>query len=365
VPIELRPVYINGYSHLTALGNESNIAQQAQRGVAKPSLVDIEIADIPAVHYYQSQAAHCASLISRAIHNSSLPKKELLQSHYYFGTSSMSIAKNEAEAITNGEILLRRPDQEHQTILDDVGAIGPIFTFNTACTSSANGLLAAQRMIATGMVEHAVIIGIDQLNRTTLAGFSALQLLSDEIRPFDQARKGVVLGDAISVIILAAAPHSEYRYSLLGGANQGDTHSPTGTDEAGDSITQTINEALSNTQLAIEDIGLIKAQAAGSPTNDLAEANGLKLSFSTLPLITSLKPYIGHTLGASGCSELSLLISCFRAGFVPACPGFREIDEELAITPLTNHLHTIPRYTLLNHFGFGGNNTVLVLDSDA
>lgn len=363
MPVDLRPVYINGYSHLTALGDEGNIAKQAQQGIAKQALINLEIADIPAIHYYQLPTANCSSLISRAIENSSLPKEDLLRSHYLFGTSSMSIGNNEAETITNGDISLMRPDQEHQNIIDDMTAVGPIFTFNTACTSSANALLVAQRMIATGIIEHAVIIGIDRLNKTTLSGFSALQLLSNKIKPFDRARKGVVLGDAISVIILTTEPHHEYHYSLLGGANQGDTHSPTGTDEAGQSITQTINEALLNTQLAAEDIGLIKAQAAGSPTNDLAEANGLKLSFSTLPPVTSLKPYIGHTLGASGCSELSLLISCFRAGFIPACPGFNAFDEGLAITPLTSHHHIIPRYTLLNHFGFGGNNTVLVLES--
>ncbi len=367
--IKQRPVYINGYSHLSALGDESSIAKQVQLGTPKHHLVDLKIADTPAIHYYQLPTTHSSSqltltLLNRAIQNSSLPSEQLLRSHYYFGTSSMGIAKYEAETAVTGHILLSELGREHQTIIEELGAVGPVFTFNTACTSSANALLAAQQMITTGMVEHAIIIGIDTLNKTTLAGFSALQLLSDEIKPFDQHRRGIVLGDAISVIVLAAEPHPDYSYSLLGGANQGDTSSPTGTDEAGESISYTINQALINTQLEAKNIGLIKAQAAGSPTNDLAEANGLKRCFPTRPPITSLKPYIGHTLGASGCSELSLLMSSFRAGLIPKCTGFTQVDETLAIKPLTTHQHTLPRYTLLNHFGFGGNNTVLVLKAD-
>lgn len=364
----MRPVYINGYSHLSALGDETALAKQLQSGIAERSVVDLEIADIPAINYYplpQSKypLLETDSLISRAMQQSTLDNRSLLKSSYYFGTSSMGIAKNEAETAASGEICLKELGRAHQSTIDRLGGVGPVFTFNTACTSSANALLAAQQMIASGAIEHAVVIGTDRLNKTTLAGFSALQLLSDEIKPFDRQRSGIVLGDAISVIILAAEPHPAYRHRLLGGANQGDTSSPTGTDEGGQSIAHVISEALDNSGVSADQIGLIKAQAAGSPGNDLAEANGLKRVFTTLPSITSLKPYIGHTLGASGCSELSLLISCFESGFVPACPGFEQRDEQLDITPLTNHQYQVPQYTLLNFFGFGGNNTALILES--
>jgi 3-oxoacyl-[acyl-carrier-protein] synthase-1 len=82
-----------------------------------------------------------------------------------------------------------------------------------------------------------------------------------------------------------------------------------------------------------------------------------------IPPVTCLKPYIGHTVGACGVSELILLTESIRAGFIPAAPGFREVDEALNLAPLTENRPTGEGVFMLNYFGFGGNCTTLILSN--
>ena len=82
---------------------------------------------------------------------------------------------------------------------------GPDFLFNTACTASANALLAAADWIASGRSEQALVVGVELRNVTTLSGFAGMQLLAaDVMRPFDARRDGLVLGEGCGAIVLRA-----------------------------------------------------------------------------------------------------------------------------------------------------------------
>src|SRR5579863_9613867 len=83
------------------------------------------------------------------------------------------------------------------------GSRGETYAYNTACTASANALLAALRALKLGWHRHALVVGAELANRTTLAGFSGLQLLSRELRPFDARRDGIVLGEGLSAVLLS------------------------------------------------------------------------------------------------------------------------------------------------------------------
>ena len=110
------------------------------------------------------------------------------------------------------------------------------------------------------------------------------------------------------------------------------------------------------------DIDLIKVQAAGSPVNDAIEAEALKQVFGPLPPLVSLKPALGHTLGASGAAELALLVGCIEGGVWPIVgyPIDASLDIELS-TQLPQRLRNI----LLNFAGFGGGHASLVLKDTA
>ena len=88
----------------------------------------------------------------------------------------------------------------------------------------------------------------------------------------------------------------------------------------------------------------------------------LRLAFSSSASFFSFKPYIGHTLGSCGASELLLMVECVDAGFVPSSPNFVHRDETLGWTPLQQKMACGSGLFMLNYFGFGGNNTSIVIE---
>ncbi|MBA3581692.1 MAG: beta-ketoacyl synthase [Gammaproteobacteria bacterium] len=235
---------------------------------------------------------------------------------------------------------------------------GPALTISTACTSSLNALLFAQRLIASGGAEHVTIIGLDLFNRTALAGFGGMGLLSaNNMKPFDQQRDGMVLGEAVAGIVLSRHPHpNKPSCLLLGGAQFLDKAHQTGLKEDGSSVITLLQQCLANSGLQSSDITYIKAQASGSALNDLAEAQGLAMLFDTNTKIASLKAYLGHCLGASGLAELTLLLGCAEAGFLPGTRGLQHADPLLPLQPLREHflLENQTHHLLCNILGFGG-----------
>ena len=111
------------------------------------------------------------------------------------------------------------------------------------------------------------------------------------------------------------------------------------------------------------DIELIKVQAAGSPGTDLAEANALKKVFGEkIPPLLSLKPALGHTLGASGIAELATLLACLAADQIPATAGYSEADPEIGpVSPVDRNKCHINR-AMLNLIGFGGGLATMIIE---
>lgn len=242
---------------------------------------------------------------------------------------------------------------------------GGQYTINTACSSGANALLYAAAAIRRGDCEHALVLGIESPSRVTLAGFNSLLLVSrTRCRPFDAERDGLVLGEAAAAVVLSAAPQGQTLagLTLLGGATACDSGNATQTDAT--SVSAVIQAALDDAQT--QKIDAIKAHGTGTPGNDRAEAQGIAACFEPHQLpITSLKSALGHTLGACGVLETIAIATCWREGFLPPTLGFQTLDPELAVAPVTDATDLPPGNMLLNYFGFGGNNSALVLARSA
>ena len=236
-------------------------------------------------------------------------------------------------------------------------------TYNTACTSSANAIIDAASMLEGGLIDYALVIGFEMFAPISFEGFVAMQLLSPTtIAPFDRDRSGIVLGEAISALVMSrddVAP-SSWRYA--GSASRCETHSVTGANPDGIGIAEVIQDALDDAKIDADDIQAVKAHGTASALNDEAEMNGMKRVFSSAPDFVSLKPYIGHTLGSCGSSELLLILESIDAGFIPATPNFKNRDDSLEWTPLQEKKECKEGYFLLNYFGFGGNNTSIVIE---
>lgn len=239
------------------------------------------------------------------------------------------------------------------------GAEGPVYVYNTACTSSANALLGAVRALALGRHAHALVLGAELANRTTLAGFSGMQLLTDRLRPFAAERSGMVLGEGVGAVLLSAQPRDD-EYRLHGGANNCDSHSVTTADPGGASVAAVLRRAMYST--GTHEVRGIRAHGTASGSGDMAEASGLRQVFDAVPPLSALKAYVGHTLGACGVNELILYMGALQRGNLPMLRDAGTPDPELGVRALDRPLLALPGRYLMNHLGFGGNNTVLVLE---
>jgi len=234
-------------------------------------------------------------------------------------------------------------------------------TFSTACSSSANALLHARDLIRRGQVARALVFGIESLAMITLSGFSSLMMLDAEgCRPFDAGREGFQPGEGVAALLLEAEGSGA---RLLGGANLCDIHHVTSANPDGSGMAQSMRAALADAGVAAGEIVAIKAHATASRENDAAEAVAMHTVFGdTLPPVTALKRYLGHTSCACGAVETVAMLAALDAGFVPAAAGFVEPDPALDCIPMVRAQPAAPGVYLLNYFGFGGNYASVVIE---
>lgn len=235
------------------------------------------------------------------------------------------------------------------------------YSFSNACISGFSALDAARSLIAAGLIDDAIVLGVELANDSTLAGFAAMELLSRTAgRPFDARRDGLVLGEAVAAVHLSAKPAT---WRIAGLRTGLDGFSTTGPNPDGSRIADVTVNCLKEANLKAADIELIKLQAAGSPGTDLAEANALRSVFGqNMPPLLSLKPGLGHTLGASGLAELAALLACLDADKIPATAGFSKVDPEIALFPMVERSTEHIERALLNLIGFGGGLASLIVE---
>nr|WP_254722352.1 beta-ketoacyl synthase N-terminal-like domain-containing protein [Gilvimarinus xylanilyticus] len=250
--------------------------------------------------------------------------------------------------------------------LADQLALGPHrYAYSTACTSSANALLYAARLLQQDQADHALVLGCEHLNATSALGFYGLGLISPrgEMAPFDARRDGLILGEGTGALLLSKpsqTPASERRWQLAGGAIGTDNYSLTAAHVSGKEIAKVIRAALADADITAADIAAIKLHGTASLLNDEAEAAALHQVFATLPQGFALKPYVGHTLGACGALETALTLGSLARGTLPDNPRALG-DGELAVPLLKEKRPAQPGYYLLNCFAFGGNNNALII----
>ncbi len=239
------------------------------------------------------------------------------------------------------------------------------YTYSTACTSSANALLSAHRLLQAGVISHAFVIGVELFNRTTLLGFHGLSLISPSGRlsPFEARRDGLILGEGCGLLMLSRSRESDI--SLCGGATATDNHNLTAANSDGSTIAQVMRQALDNCGLQASQLKGIKLHGTASLMNDEAEAAGIRLLQHPLPPLFALKPYIGHTLGACGVLEAALFQGCLGRNLMPGNAAAGPTDERLGVSLASAPQTADAGHYALNYFAFGGNNSCLILHKAA
>jgi 3-oxoacyl-[acyl-carrier-protein] synthase-1 len=241
---------------------------------------------------------------------------------------------------------------------------GPAVVVSTACSSSAKVFASAARMIAAGLIDAAIVGGVDSLCLTTLYGFNSLELLASEpCRPYDADRNGLSIGEAAAFILLQRPADSldADAVLLLGAGESSDAHHMSAPHPEGLGARMAMEAALKAAGLQPADIDYINLHGTATPSNDAAEGRAVATLFGNEVPCSSTKGATGHTLGAAGGLEAIISALALQHGFLPGGVNTRCVDPDIPIQYLTANRERAPRRVLSNSFGFGGTNCSLIL----
>ncbi len=267
--------------------------------------------------------------------------------------------------------ILRHHDGGNSTQLmaDHFGIFDEVTTLSTACSSAANAIMLGARLLKAGKADIVVAGGTEALSRFHLNGFNSLMILDHEpCRPFDATRAGLNLGEGAAFVVLEPEEKAQRREAtphayLTGYGNACDAFHQTASSENGEGAYLAMTEALEMAHLSAKDIQYVNAHGTGTPNNDQSESVSLKRVFGDeMPLVSSTKSFTGHTTSASGSIETIICILAMQHHFVPANLGWKNPMEN-GILPSMGVQGIDLENVLCNSFGFGGNDSSLVISS--
>lgn len=243
-----------------------------------------------------------------------------------------------------------------------------VTTISTACSSAGNAIMMGARMIRCGLLDAVIVGGVDPLSKFTFNGFNSLMILdSEHCRPYDNSRSGLNLGEGAGYIVIQSEESLRKKaYCKLSGyANCNDAYHQTASSPDGDGPYMCMKEAIEIAGLETKDIDYINVHGTGTPNNDLSESKAIiRLFGSDVPQFSSVKPFIGHTLGASEGIEAVYSVLSIVKGMIYPNLNFSESITETGLIPETLFREAMQiRHVLSNSFGFGGNGSSLVFSS--
>lgn len=250
------------------------------------------------------------------------------------------------------------------------GFTGPKSTFMTACSAGATAIGCARDLIVNGQASIMLAGGVEPMSRLTYAAFNALKSVDPETcRPFDKNRSGLSLGEAAAIMVLEELDSALERGAKIYGEILGygitcDAYHMTAPDEQASGAVRSMQAALKDSGLSIDDIDYINAHGTATPVNDVMETKAIKEVFGrradSIP-VSSTKSMHAHTLGASGALEGIVSLLALWHGFIPPTINYRENDPLCNLDYVTTGSRKARlRAVLSNSFAFGGNNTTLI-----
>jgi 3-oxoacyl-[acyl-carrier-protein] synthase I len=243
------------------------------------------------------------------------------------------------------------------------GLTGPAVVVSSACSSSAKVFGSARRMMAAGLIDVAVVGGVDSLCLTTLYGFNSLGLISERAcRPFDAQRDGISIGEAAAFALLERTPEhlDADAVLLLGIGESSDAYHMSSPHPDGLGARMAMQDALKMAGLKSSEIDYIHLHGTATQNNDAAEAKAIQYVFGSGAPCSSTKGATGHTLGAAGGVGAVICALGLQHGLLPAGLNTRQLDPTLDLDYLLDNREQPVARMLSNSFGFGGTNCSLV-----
>jgi 3-oxoacyl-[acyl-carrier-protein] synthase-1 len=387
-------VQISGYGVISALGLNSeenfNSLLNGKHGISEPSILDTKLKNKYPVGEIKKTNVELMNLagkefpakdnprtlilasiaLSEAINNSGTDPNNELKTGLILGTTVAGMDKTERYFNIPGtekDYVCSHHYEYNTRVLAHQFNVKHFYTgISTACSSGANAIMLGARMIKNGLLDRVYVGGSDALSKFTLNGFSSLMILDENhCKTFDNNRQGLNLGEGAAFLVLESETAMGGRKPVAfvsGYANADDAHHQTASSSEGKGAYLSMVKAIQSASLSIQDIDYINAHGTGTNNNDLSESVAFKRVFSVdMPDFSSTKGFTGHTLGAAGAIEAVFSVFAINNNVAMPNLNFLQPIEETGLKPLSSLKKKQINNVMSNSFGFGGNNTTLII----
>lgn len=264
---------------------------------------------------------------------------------------------------------IERPYMMTDKVASYLKISGPIWTVTNACAAGNYAIAKAYEDIKSGRADVMIAGGVDAFSLTAYAGFNSLRAITPELcRPFDQHRKGLVLGEGAGILILESEEHFLKRKngqalaSISGFGLTADAYHVTKPDPKARGAITAMELALKMAGITPSDIKFVSSHGTGTPSNDYMEAISLDHVFGKGIKTNSIKANIGHTLGAASAIEAVVCIMALNEMKLPPTINLLKKDPAITADVITEKQEFTSRYIMSNSYAFGGVNSSLILE---
>ncbi|WP_128895411.1 beta-ketoacyl-[acyl-carrier-protein] synthase family protein [Longirhabdus pacifica] len=254
---------------------------------------------------------------------------------------------------------------------------GPKWTFTNACAAGNFAIARCMEALQSGHADIMIALGVDAMSWVAFTGFSSLRAMSnDHCSPFQQDRKGLLLGEGAGVLILEREDHYRKRKvkskaHVLGYGFNCDAHHITQPDPNAKGAVRAMREALAMANVSPEQIQYVSAHGTGTMANDRMESKAIQhlLEGSQHQIaMSSIKGHIGHTLGAASAIEAIMCTKALETGLFPQTANLKKVDEQCQcdeIQFIQQPMRCESDVVLSNAYAFGGINSSIVLSTSS
>ncbi|NIR48627.1 beta-ketoacyl-ACP synthase II [candidate division KSB1 bacterium] len=291
--------------------------------------------------------------------------------------------RDEQKSVANQRVSTREKPPGDSNLLsnqiaDEFGLSGPNVGISTACSAGNQAIGQARNLIRLGKADIVITGGAEApIFPLVVASFCALRIMSkrnDEpekaSRPFDRNRDGFILSEGAGILVLETLDHALKRDAhiygeIVGYGSTCDAYHMTVPSPDKVQIARAIKMALKEATLNPERVDYISAHGTSTLANDIGETKAIKHIFrddAYKTPVSSIKSMIGHTIGAAGAIELIACALALEHNVLPPTINYEEPDPQCDLDYIPNVAREASvNIALSNSFGFGGNNSTIIL----
>lgn len=241
---------------------------------------------------------------------------------------------------------------------------GPSSLISTACASTTDAIGMGMDLIRNGECQRVIVGGGDVLGEVVHGGFNSVFSITPTYpRPFDETRDGFAIGEGAAMMVIESLASAQARgariYAVLPGYGLSNTaFHLTATSDTGEGEGLAVKRALADAGLMPSDVDYVNAHGTATPHNDATEAKAIRSVFQEHApnvRVSSIKPMIGHCMGAAGAFEAVATVLTVYHGCIP--PTINTAGDQPDITfnlVKDKAVHVPVRHAISESFGFGG-----------